>query len=342
MPTRQTPPRAAFDAEEADFDALVEGRGLSLEDVDLGVVARDDLTEAAADAVFAEGADVVGPVESAFGPALFRINGVLDATEVTFEEAEPDLRAELAANAAMRLVLEESQVIEDALAGGAEVEELAEDTLMEFGQIDYDGTNEDGIALYDGFRDAAAVAAEGDFPEMLELSDGSLFVLRLDEIVPPALPPFSEIEAEVAVAWAEDALRSALESRALELVAEIAVSGATLEDLGLDLTPVTGIGRQDFVPDRPIGVVPQIYDLETAGELAVLPANDQALILRLDAIQAGNVNDPQVAFMRQFIQERANESFAQDIFEGFGQAMEAEVGLTLNQRVINGVHASFP
>ena len=88
--------------------------------------------------------------------------------------------------------------------------------------------------------------------------------------------------------------------------------------------------------------MPQIYDMQTAGELAVLPGADSALILRLDAIQPGNLNDPQVAFMREFIQERANESLTQDIFEGFGQAMEAEVGLTLNQQVINAVHQSFP
>lgn len=334
--------RAALDAGEADFDALVEARGLSLEDVDLGVVTQDDLTEAAAEAVFAEGADIVGPIDSAFGPALFRINGVLDATEVTLDEAESDLRAELASDGAVRLIAEERQPIEDALAGGAEVEELAEDTLMELGQIDFDPSSDDGIALYDGFREAASLAAVGDFPEALPLADGGLFALRLDEIVPPSIPPLDEIEDEVREAVAAQALREALESRALDLVSEIALSGATLEELGLELLPQTGIGRQDFVPDMPFGVVPQIYDFELAGELAVLPADDRALILRLDAIQSGNINDVQVAAIREFVQDSADGSFAQDIFEGFGQAMEAEVGLTLNNQVINAVHANFP
>lgn len=334
--------RASFDAGEADFDALVEARGLTLEDVDMGVVARADLAETAVEPVFAEGAEVVGPIDSAFGPALFRINGVLDAVELTFEEAEPDLRAELSIDGARRMILEERQVIEDALAGGAEVEDLANETLMELGEIAYDGSSDRGIAAYDGFRDAAETVAEGDFPEAVELADGGLFALRLDAVIPPTLPPLVEIEADVTEAWTADAMRAALESRAFELVAEIAVSGAQLEDLNLELLPQTDVNRQDFVPDMPFGVVPQIYDLTMPGELAVLPGDGRALILRLDAIQAGNINDPEVGLMLEFIQERADESFAADIFEGFGRAMEADVGLTLNQQVINAVHAGFP
>ena len=335
--------RAALDAGEADFDALIEGRGLTADDIDMGVVARPDLSEAAAEAIFAEDAgEIIGPVDSIFGPALFRVNAVLDATEVTFEEARDDLRSELAEGAARRAILEEFQVIEDALAGGAEIEDLAEETMLQFGTIDFDETSEEGIAAYDGFREAAVLAADGDFPQAIELSDGGVFALRLDDIVPPRVPLLSEIEDDVAAAWTADGLRAALESRALEIIAEIAVSGARLEDLGLELLPQTGVGRQDFIPEMPFGTVPQVYDMETAGELAVLPGADRALILRLDAIQPGNLNDPQVAFMREFIQERANESLTQDMFESFGQAMEAEVGLSLNQQVINAVHQSFP
>ena len=241
--------RAALDAGEADFDALVEGRGLTPEDIGMGVVARPDLSDAAAEAIFAEDAgDIIGPVDSTFGPALFRVNAVLDATEVTFEEARDDLRSELAEDAARRAILEEFQVIEDALAGGAEIEELAEETLMQHGTIDFDETSEAGIAAYDGFRVAAALAADGDFPEAIELSDGGVFALRLDDIVPPRVPLLSEIEADVAAAWTAEGLRAALESRALEMIAEIAVSGARLEDLGLELLPQTGVGPAGFHP----------------------------------------------------------------------------------------------
>ncbi|WP_370270459.1 peptidylprolyl isomerase, partial [Nioella sp.] len=80
--------RAALDAGETDYDTLVEDRGLTLDDVDLGEVGPDDLSDAAAAAIFADTeSEIIGPLDSRFGPALFRINAVLDATEVPFEDA---------------------------------------------------------------------------------------------------------------------------------------------------------------------------------------------------------------------------------------------------------------
>jgi peptidyl-prolyl cis-trans isomerase D len=88
--------RARLDAGEATFEDLVEERGLQLSDTDLGDVSRGDLDEAADPVFAAQSGDVVGPLPTSLGPALFRVNAVLAADEVPFEEAAPDLRAELA------------------------------------------------------------------------------------------------------------------------------------------------------------------------------------------------------------------------------------------------------
>ena len=74
-----TTARARLDAGELTFDALVAERGLDLSDIDMGDVGPADLGEAA-EAVFAAApGDVVGPLPSAFGPALYRMNAVLAA-----------------------------------------------------------------------------------------------------------------------------------------------------------------------------------------------------------------------------------------------------------------------
>ncbi len=56
--------------------------------------------------------------------------------------------------------------VDDLLAGGATLEELASETEMQLGQIDWTATTNQDIAAYDAFRDAASTAAEGDFPEV--------------------------------------------------------------------------------------------------------------------------------------------------------------------------------
>ncbi|MEM9754953.1 MAG: peptidylprolyl isomerase, partial [Pseudomonadota bacterium] len=129
--------RAALDAGETDFETLVEDLGLTLDLIDDEVSAADLPDEAAA-AVFAEdAAEIVGPVAGEFGPTLYRINAVLGAVDIPLDEASEDLRAELAVEAARRALAAEREAIDDALVGGATLEDLAAETLMQLGQIDY-------------------------------------------------------------------------------------------------------------------------------------------------------------------------------------------------------------
>jgi peptidyl-prolyl cis-trans isomerase D len=332
---------AAIEAGETDFDALIEERELTLDDVDLGEVARDDLPTEAAEAIFAEGAaEVVGPLPSSLGPALYRINAVLAATETSFEDAREELREELADDAARREIGAMREEIDDLLASGATLEELAETTPVEIGTIDFTPASEEGIAGYDAFREAAEAAEEGDFPEVLDLSDGGIFALRLDEVVPPTVPPLAEIGDEVAAAARATALREALEGRAQDLVAQIA-TGAQLESLG-SVTTETRVRRQDLLPDLPPTLVPQAFRLAEAGDVVAIPGAEAAHIVRLDAVNPAVRSAPDTSILLQILDQTVTQSMAQDIFESYGQALQAEAGITLDQSVINAVHAQFP
>lgn len=331
----------AIAAGETDFDTLVADRDLTLEDVDLGVIAADDLSDAAAAIVFGDDeAELLGPVPTPLGPALFRVNAVLEASEVPFEDARDDLSAELAQSGARRAIDDMREELDDLLAAGATLEELAEDTAMTLGTLDFTPASEDGIAAYDNFRDAARAVEETDFPELQELSDGGLFALRLDEIVPPSLPPLSEIEAEVADAWQATALRDAVADRASQLVAQLA-QGANLEDLG-DPVVERRIRRQDLLPDLPATTVAQVFQLDGAGDVVMIPGAQAAHILRLDAINSGARDAPDTEIILNILNQTIAQSMATDIFEAYGQAVQADAGITTNQSVINSVHASLP
>jgi peptidyl-prolyl cis-trans isomerase D len=332
----------AIAAGETDFDSLVAERGLSLEDVDLGDVGREALPEAAAEAIFGSDAlDVFGPFETPLGPALYRVNAVLSANEVPFEEAQEELRQELAAEAARRAIGDMREGIDDLLAGGALLAELADTTDLVLGEIDYTAAAEDGIAAYDAFRAAARAVQEGDFAEVLDLSDGGIFALELVEVVPPTLPPLAEIEDEVRAGWRQSALRAQLVARGEALMAEIAAGDAALADLGPTETE-TALRRQDFVPDAPPTLVPQLFQLSQPGDMVLVPGADRAMILRLDAIRPAARDDAQVAVLLDILGQTLSQSMAQDVFEAYGQALQAEAGMTVDQSVVNAVHTQFP
>jgi peptidyl-prolyl cis-trans isomerase D len=177
-------------------------------------------------------------------------------------------------------------------------------------------------------------------PRCLDLSDGGLFALRLDEVVPPAVPPLAEIEEEVAAAWRVTALRDALTARADQLVGQI----ATGRNARGPRRPSheTRIRRQDFIPDMPPTLVVQAFQLGAPGDVVAIPGARSAHIVRLDGINPAARDAPDTGLLLQILQQTVAQSMAQDIFESYGRALQSDAGIRLDQSVINAVHAQFP
>ncbi len=252
--------RARMDAGEASFEDLVAERGLEMADVDLGDVTPEDLGSAAEAVFAATPGEVVGPVETDLGPALFRINAVLAAQRVSFEEALPELRAELAADRARRAIDARIDAIDDLLAGGATLEDLAAETEMELGRIDwYPGVSE-GIAAHEAFRAAAARLQPGDYPRVERLDDGGIFAMRLDEVLPPTLRPLEEVRDEVAAQWRAETLVKALKAQAEPLVSRLK-DGAGFEDVGLAVDGRQEITRRSSVDGAPKAFIETVFDM---------------------------------------------------------------------------------
>ena len=157
------PDQAAADAARAKFDAgasfedLVAERGISLQDADLGDVTLEDLGEAGAGVFAAAEGDVVGPLPSNLGPAIFRVATVLASEETTFEEVRADLALELQTDAARAAIDARFEAIDDLLAGGATLEDLAKEEGLTLGTVDYVPGSIGTLAIegYDAFRQAA-------------------------------------------------------------------------------------------------------------------------------------------------------------------------------------------
>ncbi|MDT8853653.1 SurA N-terminal domain-containing protein [Paracoccaceae bacterium Fryx2] len=329
--------KARLDAGES-FETLVAERGLAIQDTDMGDVSRQDLG-AAAEAVFAlTGPGVAGPLASDLGPAVFRMNAILAAQETPFEDARADLATEFQLDAARRAISDRTEAINDALAGGATLEDLAAEQQMSLETIDFTSASDEGIAGYPVFREAAAKVAEGDFPEAIILADGGLVALRLDAIVPPTPIPFDEAQDAVLASWQAEATAKALTARAEAIRAEVA-AGASLGSYGiLDVTP--GITRDGFIEDTPDTLLATAFRMAEA-ELRVIEGPDFVGLLRLDSIQPTDPAGQAAVALKASIAAQAEQALAQDAFTLFSAALSDEAGITLNEAAINAVHAQF-
>ncbi|MBB4174072.1 peptidylprolyl isomerase [Sulfitobacter noctilucicola] len=330
---------AALEVDGTTFRALVEERGLDLADIDLGDVSRLEL-DAAGEAVFnAEVGTVVGPQASPLGPALFRVNGVLPAQSTSFEDAREELREELSLNRAVRAVEARAADLDDQLAGGATLEQLANETEMTLGSIAWTPETTEGIAAYVDFREAAQELNSGDFPKIEQLEDGSIFAMRLDEELAERPIPFEDAQEQVSAAWRSTQLVDALTAQATTLADSLS-GDASFEAAGLDAIIETDLTRNAFVSDTPEGFMNEVFDMEV-GDVTVLPNEDSVVILRLDAITPAGVDEDNAALLSQ-LSGQIDQALAQDLFTIYSDDVVRRAEPQIDQQALQAVHVNFP
>ena len=324
------------------FNDLVAARSLTLDDVSLGEVTAEDLFGAEGEAVFgADGPGLVGPVETDIGPALFRINAILNARSTPFEEVRDQLRAEYAAEQARRRLADQITELEDLLAGGATLEELADETDLELGRIDWTEGSAEGIAAYAAFAEAARQAAPEDYPEILPLDDGGLFALRLDELVEAHPQPFEEARDRVVALWEAAELQKILRAEAEALREKIA-AGAPIGTLGYPVTVETGLTRDAFIEGTPPDFVASVFALEKVGESAISEDAGAVLLAQLTEIRPADRESPEAQQVAAAVRDATVQSLSQDALTMFIRAVQNRAGISINQAAINAVHAQFP
>ncbi|QFT59701.1 Peptidyl-prolyl cis-trans isomerase D [Sulfitobacter sp. THAF37] len=330
---------AALEVDGTTFNALVQERGLDLADIDMGDLSRLEL-DAAGEAVFgAEVGDVVGPLPSSLGPALFRVNGVLPAQNTSFDDARPALEAELAASRAARAVEARAQELDDRLAGGASLEQMAEETKLTLGTIDWTPESSEGIAAYTGFRDAAADVTASDFPRIEQLEDGGVFALRLDEQLEERPEPFEQARDDVRAAWEAQQTVEELSAQANDLAQSLG-DDASFEEAGLDATVAQNQTRRAFIEGTPENFMETVFDM-TPGDVSVLPGDGQVFIVRLDDIADPEADD-ETAALRGQLSEQLDQNLSQDLYAVFADDVVRRAGPQVDQRALQAVHVNFP
>ncbi len=333
--------KAQLDAGEVTFDDLVTERGLTLQDVDQGEVARSGLDAAVAEVVFGlTEPGLTEPVQTSLGPVIYRVNAVLEATTVEFEDARGELTDEYTTDRAQRDILEQLDAVDDLLVGGATLEELADETDMQLGTVDFSNGVSEGIAGYETFRTEAMRLTTSDFPEVQELSDGGIYAARLDEIIPPTLPPLEDIREIVASAWRADQTEQALLALGTDLQEKVS-NGTRMASLDLAATAEIDLSRTDFIDGAPIGMLAEVFDLEEDGVTFVQGPNGVSALVELTNISAPDTTTPEAQAVLTQLNAAASEGLAGDVFQLFGSAVQNQYGLTLDQAAVNAVLSQF-
>ncbi|WP_270936599.1 peptidylprolyl isomerase [Falsiroseomonas oryzae] len=199
--------------------------------VPLGTVARGDLPvpELAEAGFAAPQGGVTQPVRSPFGWHVLRVVAVTPGTTARLEEVQDRLRQEIALERAADMAFDRANRVEDAIAGGATLEEAARRYGMALATVRLDarGDDADGAPVplpvpADGRAEtlrAIFTAEPGRAPRLQELRQADAFIaVELRGVQPPALRPFDTVEEDVRLAFLTDARRRYQEERAAALM----------------------------------------------------------------------------------------------------------------------------
>ena len=324
---------------EAAFEDLVSERDLALSEIRISEATRAQFADAA-DAVFsaAEG-DVVGPIPSDVGPALFLAGKLLPAETTGFDEVRDGLRGDLALETARAEANALFDQTDDMLAGGATLEELANETEMRIAQIDWRGGEAGGIAADEAFVAEAAAVASSDYPEIFQLAGGGFAALRLDETVPPAPQPLAEIRADVAIRWEESKVMEMLGAQASEQIRQLE-AGAGFAEAGLPAARTERLTRQAALPALPAGFVQTAFEMKP-GDVQTFEDGKRLYLARLEGISDLPESNEQIVNLRAVLNAQVSAAIGQDLQQALAADIEARTRVTIDSATRNSVHATF-
>jgi peptidyl-prolyl cis-trans isomerase D len=332
--------KAQMDEGVTTFDTIATDRGLTLADIDLGDVEQGQLNTQIDQGLFGtKELGIFGPYNTDLGPALFRVNAIMDAQNTTFEEAKEELSAEYVGEESRRLIVEMVSDIDDLLAQGLTLEEIATETAMTLSTISMTATTEDGIAAYDEFRNEAFAARKGGFPELKDLSDGGIFALRLDEVVDPALRQLDEVKDQVVQDWAVAEDQKSLEAFAQDLAQKLD-TGATFESLNLTPNTETDATRDAFVDGVPAPLLQDIFTSDI-GKTSQVSTDASVVLARLNEVVAFDPNSEDGKLLLSQVGIQLSNQVTGDLLRLFATALEERDGVSLNQTAINQINSQI-
>lgn len=318
--------------------------------VSMGEMTRDQMPDAIGEPVFALGVgEIGGPVQSPFGWHVFRVTDISPGGKKEFAEVRDILLNDLQREKAVDAMYDLSNRIEDRLAGGARLEEIAETLNLTHGRVstvDASGRNRDDQPA-DGLPNVAGLIATafnsevGEDLALHESADGTYYLVRVDKIYPPTLQPLNKVrDVIIAELLTEEKNRQA-EEEANRLLAEVQ-SGKDLTDLasggGISVQTTPPVVRSQSLSQANLSgdLASKVYDL-APGTAASGPSRDGSahLVVRVKEIEPASADDN--APGRSQTRQAITQSISEDLLQQFTAALRQKFEVEIHDRQIDAL-----
>lgn len=327
-----------------DIDALAVELKLSPKDVDLGLVEQRDFgNQEVGAAVFAlSQPGLAEPVRTPFGTVVSQVKKIAPSVFTkTYEQAERELRAELAAQRATPEVRRLHDAIEDQRTAGKPLAEAAKAAGLEtrvIEAVDDAGRDKAGKAIDDlpagpDLVKAAFASDVGVDNDTVATRDGGYVWFEVNAVEAAHQKTFEEVKSAVADAMRAEGAQKALTAKADELVDKLR-AGQSLEDLAKALS--VEVKRASDVkratrPDFNTNTLVQFFEVPPRGVGSVSVDGGRIVFFVRDATTPAF--DP-TSIEAKTIAEQLKPALHNDFLEQYVGGLEKTLGVDINQKAL--------
>jgi len=317
-------------------------------DISLGIVSRDELPVEFAEAAFLlEVGESSKPLQSPFGWHVIHVATIELGSIPSFEQLRVELKKMIAEEAAIDVMYSIANQLEDALGGGANLEEGASLLNLHVSRIDsldQNGHDPDGLpieGLPDGGRFVETVfnIEVGEESTLIETEEGGYLIVRVDSSRSPLLRSLASIHEEVVSAWQFEKAQEAGVEQAKRLIEELNLGKTLGIEPGHQIYSVVmsdpftrnGNGVGDALP---LSIVGDLFERRLGGA-AMAEINGGAVVAQLADIQLANTAEQSAQIE---LAMRLRSEYSTDMLEQLRAELQQRYGVTVNESAVDALY----
>lgn len=312
--------------------------------VKLGQFTANDILPDLRDATFSlDEGGISEPVETALGWHIIRVPSITPGSTQSLDEVRDIIVDGLKQFKAEDAIYDLAATFDEELGAGTPIEDAARDvgarTYKLDGVVRGEGLAGQDVDGADEINAKIFELENGEESFLEETASGTRYVVRVENVTPSALRPFDEVRDEVVAAWTAEERQRLMMEKAEELAGNINTTGADLATLAAEdgadvretgLTRRTGRGLADDVNPA---VAAALFTLED-GKAKAVQTGEDVMIVKLDEIQAADINTADAAPVNDELKEALNE----DILAQYLNYLHEEISVSVNNSVINELY----
>jgi len=283
------------------------------------------------------------PVKSALGWHVLQLKKIHPPVEKSFDEVKNSLRDTLQKEKAADEISREINKLDDALAGGRSLEDIADDMrlrLIKIPSLDANAKTPEGkdpseLPSKEEVMRIAFSQNAGDTSQVIEDKAGNYIVARTDEVVASHVRPFETVKDKVLTVWRDD--QKAKQAAVMaEDIAKALRDGksttifATKPGVEVRLSkPISLLGEVDR--DIPVEAFPSVIKMKK-GDVITSSGLGKQFVLRLADIVAVDPAKPDSTRIK--VADDLKEKLPYELIEEYSQFLRQRFPVRINQELL--------